>query len=134
MSYPTNQIGEWNGNALLAQSGNKRMIITPSARASFKTMMGTLVEGHEVVDDTTSIASGISTASQGVVAGNMYRVGGLTRELVERLQESEREGSLAALPPNIDYIELKPGDAPPKGFAWEANSKKKGNTMLFIEF
>ena len=110
------------------------MIITPSARASFKTMIDTRVGGHEVVDDTTSIASGISTASQGVLAGNIYRVGGLTRELVEKLQESEREGSLAALPPNIDYIELKPGDAPPKGFAWEASSKKKGDISLISLF
>ncbi|KAI6646004.1 Rho GTPase-activating protein [Oopsacas minuta] len=132
MSYPSDQTGEgsqWNGTALLAQSGNKRMIITPSARASLKSM-DQRVGAHEMLDDTTSITSGISITSQGILAGNVYRVGGLTRELVERLQESEREGSLAALPPNIDYIELKPGDAPPKGFAWEAHSKKKGKPRI----
>ena len=129
MSSPSHQTGEdlWNGTALLAQSGNRRMIITPSARATLRTgdPRGT---GSDLTDETASITSGVSSAGQGMLAGNVYRVGGLTRELVEKLQESEREGTLASLPPNIDYIELKPGAAPPKGFAWETHSKKRGES------
>ena len=117
----------WNENALVAQSGNKRMVITPGARANFRTLLDSRSGGER--EETGSMLSGVSASSQGVLAGNVYRVGGLTRELVEKLQESEREGSLAALPPNINYVELKPGEAPPKGFAWEASSKKKGSYL-----
>ena len=126
----------WNGAALLAQSANKRMVITPSARAILRTGEPRAAAESDLTGETASIASGISSVSQGVLAGNVYRVGGLTRELVERLQESEREGTLAALPPNIEYIELKPGAAPPKGFAWETQSKKKGefSTNLYRKF
>ena len=132
MSSPSQQTGEdslWNGTALLGQSGNKRMIITPSARATLRAGADPRA-GSDLAEEAVSIASDINSAAQGMLAGNVYRVGGLTRELVEKLQESEREGTLAALPPNIKYIELKPGAAPPKGFAWETHSKKKGECRI----